>query len=186
MMPGWMMARCNAIIVLCFLLTGCQVFQTPINDKSDGEIYRPPTLAVINQDSQQIQSTDSPQTAEITQMPTCTDNLVYTADLTIPDGTEVSPGAGLDKQWEVENQGTCNWNENYRLKFIGGEQLSASPEQALIPARSGTKTIIRIQMTAPQEAGNYRSAWQAYSPADEPFGDPIFIDFFVVESSTSP
>jgi hypothetical protein len=32
---------------------------------------------------------------------------------------------------------------------------------------------------APSEPGSYRSAWQAYNPQGEPFGDPFFIDFVV-------
>ncbi len=192
MTPVWKMGKCKTLLLFCLLFTGCQVINAPINDESAGEIYRPPTPApVISNSNQAAQSSAPPQSAinessSVDQQPSCTNNLVYFDDLTIPDGTEVPPGAQLDKQWIVENQGTCNWGENYRLKFISGSELSASADQALYPARSGTRPTIRIQFTAPQEAGKYHSAWQAYSPTGEPFGDPIFIEIVVVEGAASP
>jgi hypothetical protein len=181
------MGRCSLFLALCVLLTNCQVINAPVNDESSGAIYRPPTPGLVSSSVNPSKQTSSSSQSGVDddsildQQPSCSDNLVYVADQTIPDGTEVSPGANLDKRWEVENQGTCNWDENYRLKLIAGSELSAPAEQALYPARSGAHTIIRIQFKAPQEAGNYHSAWQAYSPSGEPFGDPIFIEFVVTE-----
>jgi hypothetical protein len=34
-------------------------------------------------------------------------------------------------------------------------------------------------LTAPAEQGAYRSAWQAFDPQGQPFGDPIFVDILV-------
>jgi len=109
----------------------------------------------------------------------CEDQLTFITDLTIPDGTIVSPDSTLDKRWEVENSGSCNWNGNYRIRLIAGPDLSAQKEQALYPARNGTRAVIRLVFKAPLEPGSYRSAWQAYNPRGEPFGDPFFIDFQV-------
>jgi hypothetical protein len=100
-------------------------------------------------------------------------------DLSIPDGTLVTPGQRLDKRWRVENNGTCNWDERYRVKLIAGPPLGAPEEQALYPARAGTQAEVRILFTAPQETGTYRSAWQAFSPDGLPFGDPFFIEVTV-------
>jgi hypothetical protein len=188
MTPERKMQRCSPFLLLSILFTGCQVINAPVNDESAGEIYRPPTAAISNQ-AAQIPAPSQPGNDghnALAQQPSCTNNLVYFDDLTIPDGTEVPPGALLDKQWIVENKGTCNWGENYRLKLISGSELSAQAEQALYPARSGTRPTIRILFTAPQEAGNYHSAWQAYSPTGEPFGDPVFIEIAVVEGTASP
>lgn len=116
--------------------------------------------------------------------PACENGLRFMADITVPDGTIVSPGEQIDKQWQVENNGSCNWNEQYRLRRISGPPLNAPDEQALYPARSGTQAVIRILLVAPSEPGTYRSAWQAYSPLGEPFGDPIFVEILV--SSGAP
>lgn len=112
----------------------------------------------------------------------CQDGLTFIQDATIPDGTQVEPGSTLDKRWDVQNSGTCAWNENYRIKLIAGDALGAASEQALFPTLGGGSTTIRITFQAPTEPGNYRSAWQAHDPAGQPFGDPFFIDFVVIDS----
>jgi hypothetical protein len=109
----------------------------------------------------------------------CRDQLKFIADVTIPDGTVVAPESTLDKRWEVENSGSCNWNKQYRIRLIAGPELSAKKEQALYPARSGSSAVIRLVFKAPLEPGAYRSAWQAFDPGGEPFGDPFFIDIIV-------
>jgi len=149
------------------------------------EYFRPPqavsaptpfsTQAIGN-----AQATGSPTQASLpTPAPPCVDGVRYLEDLSIPDGTLVSPGQTLDKRWSVENSGSCNWDERYRVQLIGGPEMGVSPKQALYPARSGTQAVIRMVFTAPMEPGAYRSAWQAYSPQGEPFGDPFFIEVIV-------
>ncbi len=114
-----------------------------------------------------------------TPPPPCVADLDFLGDLTIPDGTSVPPGSSLDKQWLVQNSGTCNWDSRYRLRLIFGDPLGADVEQALYPARAGTQAVIRILFTAPPTPGSYRSGWQAFTPAGDPFGEPIFIEIVV-------
>jgi len=47
------------------------------------------------------------------------DNSVYVNDVTIPDGTVMTPGQTFTKAWAVQNAGTCTWNTNYRLVHVG-------------------------------------------------------------------
>jgi len=117
--------------------------------------------------------------ANVLPTPTCLNNLLFVEDLSVPDGTLVSPGALIDKQWSVENNGSCNWDSHFILKLIAGPDMGAQIRQALYPARSGTRATIRMLFTAPQEPGTYRSAWQAFSPDELAFGDPIFIEVVV-------
>lgn len=118
--------------------------------------------------------------------PSCTNDLAFVEDLSIPDGTLVRAGEVLDKGWLVENSGTCNWNETYRVKLVSGPDLGAPTEQALYPARSGTQAILHILFTAPAEPGLYQSAWQAVDPRGNPFGDPFFIQVLVGGASPTP
>jgi hypothetical protein len=122
--------------------------------------------------------TSTPQPEPIsspTATPPCTDGLAFVEDATIPDGTTVSPGSSIDKRWLVQNNGTCNWDSRYRLKFVGGLEMGATTEQALYPARGGAQATFRITFTAPTEPGEYSTAWQAIDPNGEPFGDAIFM-----------
>ena len=110
---------------------------------------------------------------------TCTDNLTFVQDITVPDGAIVQPGATVEKQWLVTNSGTCDWDSSYRLKFVSGDTLGAPAEQALYPARAGTQATLKITFLAPQEFGTYQSAWQAFAPDGSPFGDAVFMTIVV-------
>jgi hypothetical protein len=105
----------------------------------------------------------------------CVSDLGFLSDITIPDNTFVTYGSSIDKQWLVENNGTCNWDDAYRLRHLGGAVLGAPEETLLYPARAGTQATIQILFTAPFTDGFYESAWQAYDPSGNPFGDPIYI-----------
>jgi hypothetical protein len=111
--------------------------------------------------------------------PTCTNNLTFVQDVTIPDGTNVQPNQPIDKQWLVTNSGTCNWDSRYRLKLISGDTMSAPSEQPLFPARAGAQAKLRILFTAPQETGTYQSTWQAVGPGGTTFGTVVSIQVIV-------
>ena len=166
------------IAFLCVYLWSCSPASTPTP-------FRPPTEeAPLIQPTLIIQPTKPVVIIQSTPVPTivptvnpqdCTNNLRYVNDVTVPDNSFVNYGAGIDKQWLVENNGTCNWNSSYRLKHLGGAVLGAPEEVMLYPARGGTQATIQIIFTAPYTDGVYESAWQAVDPNGNPFGDPIYI-----------
>jgi len=149
--------------------------------------FRPPTKPAPTQ----TLSTTTPipalytitPTATVTSTPTagpCANNLEFIEDITIPDGTSISIGVTVDKQWLVKNSGTCNWDSTYRLKWIGGDPLGAAQEQVLYPARAGAQTALHITFTAPTIEGTYESSWQAYGKDGNSFGDPVFMKIVVI------
>jgi hypothetical protein len=109
----------------------------------------------------------------------CTNNLSFINDVTIPDDTPIAMGASIDKQWLVQNSGSCNWDGTYKLRWIGGDPLGANTEQVLYPAKAGTQATLRIEFTAPFTEGPYESAWQAVGPDGNVFGDLIYIKIVV-------
>jgi hypothetical protein len=166
--------------LLAFLLAACkgnEQASTPV-------LFRPPTLEAAATPlptfpPESFIENPPIETPAPTVAPDCYNSLSFLEDLTIPDGTLTAPGAILDKRWRVQNTGTCNWDERYRLKEIAGPNMGVMAEQRLVPTRSGSEATIRILFTTPAEAGAYRSAWQAYDPEDRPFGDPFFIQIEV-------
>lgn len=167
-----------AILLILLTLSACSPAPTPTP-------FRPPTVeaplvepTLIIQPTQQvviIQATPLPTIIPTVSPQDCSDNLHFIDDVTIPDNTFISYGASVDKQWLVENNGTCNWNASYRLKHLGGADLGTPEELMLYPARAGTQAMIQIIFTAPFTDGVYESAWQAFDPEGNPFGDPIYI-----------
>lgn len=146
--------------------------------------FRPPTQTIQGTTASQVTPSLGRLTPTVTSLATltmipCTNDLTFIEDLTIPDGTTLSAGQSIDKQWLVTNSGTCDWDDRYRLKFISGEPLAAPTEQALYPARAGSQATLRIVFTAPTSAGSYQSAWQAFAPDGSAFGQPFFIQIVV-------
>ncbi len=179
---GWRLA-----FAVCLVLAACTGSHTP-GPEQGAPIYRPPTSIpqtplVLPQPSPSPTPDPILEKPRPSATPTCTDDLRFLEDLTIPDGSQVAPSTEIDKRWKVENTGTCNWDARYRLRLIEGPSLGAPEEQALYPARGGTQAVIRILFTAPAEAGIYRSAWQAYNPQGQPFGEVIFVTFVVQTAS---
>lgn len=171
----------------CYLILLTSIFSLQAcAPKSTPTPFRPPT----SQPPAQPLPTTTPIPALFTPLPPstitvtatagpCTDNLSFLDDITVDDGTSFLPGASIDKQWLVQNSGTCNWDSTYRLKWVGGNTFGAVEEQSLYPARAGTQATLRILFTAPAEAGAYESAWQAVDPNGNFFGDLIFIKIVV-------
>lgn len=101
-------------------------------------------------------STDSGQS--------CTYLAAFVADVTIPDNSQISPGASFTKTWRVRNDGTCTWGPDkalHALAFTGGSKLGA-PDQVSLPGavQPGQMIDISVNMVAPAEAGTYTSEWK--------------------------
>lgn len=117
-------------------------------------------------------------TATPTEGP-CTNVLTFLDDLTVEDGTTFAPGTSIDKQWLVQNDGTCDWDATYKLKWVGGFTLGVAEEQPIFPAKAGVQATLRIVFTAPLEPGTYQSTWQAVDPEGNLFGDTVFMEIIV-------
>jgi hypothetical protein len=173
-------------IVLIIGLASCSGLETWIT-RIGGQptLFQPPTQAPDATPLVQFTPLPEPTLVEVISVPTpaCTNILTFLEDISIPDGTLAQPGESLDKRWLVQNNGSCNWNAFYRLKLVSGPALGVSTEQSLYPARGGTQAILRILFTASDEPGTARSAWQAYTPQGEAFGDPFYIEIFVESSA---
>lgn len=125
------------------------------------------------------QPSSTPAQPTVTPTVPCFSSLRYISDLTYPDGTLVAPGERLTKQWQVENNGSCDWGPGYRLKLVGGFPLGVFGEVALYPARAGSQVVIEILFTAPLDPGSYRTVWQAFDPDGNPFGDVVYMEIVV-------
>jgi len=168
-------AALSILFGLAALLISCTppVYSVPADEQP--ALFIPATLVV----SPAPTLTLTASVPQPTPTPDCTSDLKFLADVTIPDGTEVQPGAEVVKRWEVENSGSCNWDERYSLVNIERPELGIEKKQSLYPARSGSKAVLQVVFTAPSEPGTYRSLWQAAGPDGEFFGDRFYVEFVV-------
>jgi len=168
-----------AVLLTLIFASACTAQATPT-------AFRPPTKPAPTQ----ILSTTTPIPAIYTAVPTptvtatateipCSNNLEFLQDVTIPDDTIIAAGATIDKQWLVKNNGTCDWDSTYRLKWIGGDPLGAPQEQNLYPARAGTQVTLQITFSAPTVEGIFESAWQAYGADGIAFGDRVYMKIVI-------
>jgi hypothetical protein len=175
----------NLILLPGILLaSACSPAPTPtpfIPPTAPAALIEPTFIIQPTQNVVVIQTTPLPTIVPPTLSPEeCVSNLTFVDDLTIPDGDFVTYGATIDKQWLVQNSGTCNWDDKYRLRHIGGGELGAPEEIMLYPAKSGAQAVIQINFTVPFTDGEYESAWQAFDSVGLAFGDPVYIRVNVV------
>ncbi len=95
----------------------------------------------------------------------------FVADVTIPDGTNLAPGAAFVKTWRLKNIGTCTWNTSYALVFASGEKMGTTTVVNLPSSVAPGATVdLTINLTAPATAGKYRGYWQLRNASNVLFG----------------
>jgi hypothetical protein len=117
--------------------------------------------------------TGIPLTASVT--PTCSpvpvDAAEFIMDVTIPDGTWLSPGVSFVKTWRLRNRGTTTWTTAYALVFANGAHMNGL---ALIPlpgmVAPGGVIDVSVTLVAPNSPGTYKGYWELRSATGILFG----------------
>ncbi len=102
-----------------------------------------------------------------------------TIDVTIIDGTTMTPGQEFIKTWKIKNSGSCAWGEGYGLIFAYGERMNgqAAPLGTLVEV--GQEVEVSVNFKAPTAVGEYTSAWQMANARGVTFGKAIFVKIVV-------
>lgn len=101
----------------------------------------------------------------------CTDMAQFVSDVTIPDGTVLSPGASFTKTWRLKNAGSCTWTSTYALVFLSGDQMSAPPVIGLASdVPPGATVNVSAKMAAPVSNGGYQGNWELRNSGGVSFG----------------
>jgi hypothetical protein len=106
---------------------------------------------------------------------TC-NNSTYVADVTIPDGTILKPGADFKKTWSIQNSGTCAWTEGYVFAYASGDDMDGydlpiAKNQSVAP---GQIIEMTINMTAHIAEGTYIGYWRMKDPQGNFFGATLY------------
>lgn len=104
----------------------------------------------------------------------------FISDVTIPDGTVVSPSQALHKVWRVRNSGTSTWGSGYQLVFTGGDQMGA-PSAVDVPGTVSPEAVVdlAVDMIAPSSPNTYVGRWQLRNAQGVFFGDELIVDITV-------
>jgi RHS repeat-associated protein len=120
-------------------------------------------------------------------IPSGTDAMIFIADVTIPDNSQLTGGTSFTKSWQLKNVGTTTWS-GYSVGFVtsptnGNPSLNMSPNGATSFAISSTGpnqfVTVSIQMKAPSP-GTYYSYWQLRNANGTPFGIQFYVKIRVV------
>ncbi len=198
------------VITLALLLAACASKETPVPTPDIGAIQTAAAETVMadilatqnaaasltplaSPTSEPTQSTDATPTVTVTMtlgvlstpgalgtpLGLC-DDAAFVVDVTIPDGSVMTPGQDFLKTWKVRNTGDCTWGAGYAIVYGGyNDKMSG------VPASIGTTVVpnqdvdVSVQFKAPVKVGEYLSAWRMANPRGYPFGQFLFIKIIV-------
>lgn len=114
----------------------------------------------------------------------CSYNVTFVGDVTIPDGAAFDPGTPFVKTWRLKNDGTCTWGPSgydlHYLVFSGGDQLGG-PNQVQLPGdvQPGSTVDVSVSLKAPTAPGTYKSLWSLALDNGTKIGPPLFAQILV-------
>jgi len=112
----------------------------------------------------------TPTATEITAIPDCIDKAKFLSE-TVTDGSIYAPGETFVKTWRLMNDGNCVWTPDYALVFVNGEQLDGvSPTPIGSTVQPGGELVVDLQLSAPQDGGEYQGFWKLRNPRGTDFG----------------
>ncbi len=117
--------------------------------------------------------TNNPFESTPTEIP-C-DDAIFVDDVTVPDGTQMTPGQDFVKTWKIRNTGSCTWGTGYSAIFAYGEKMSGVAEPMTGAVAPGEEVEISVRFKAPDTTGEYSTYWRMANARSVPFGENIFM-----------
>ncbi len=125
-----------------------------------------------------------PTPAPIPTSPSASNHATFVADITLPDGTAVTPSESLIKTWRVRNSGTSTW-DGYSLVFQSGDQMGGSSPVSIPSTAPGQEVDISVPLVAPDYSAAGR--WHIVDPAGTHVpGGELWVSLVVEDNSNSP
>jgi len=110
---------------------------------------------------------------------------MFIKDVTIPDGTQLSPGETFTKTWRLQNRGTCTWTPDYDVVFYNGAQMSGTTMQVPGYIAPGQSVDVAVTFTAPSTPGHFVGYWILRNSSGILFGtgawadETFYVDIYV-------
>jgi hypothetical protein len=103
----------------------------------------------------------------------------YVSDVTIEDGTEIAPGESFVKTWELQNTGSCAWDDDFLLTFYSGEDMDGEATEIDEYVASGSAAEVSVTLTAPETDGTYTGYWILADSSGTAFGTTFYVQIEV-------
>ncbi len=130
--------------------------------------------------------TPSPPPTATPTVAACLPNAAFVADVTVPDGTNFSPGERFTKTWQMRSNGCAPWPAGSVWAFVSGEQMGAPASVAAPETPPGETADISVDMVAPDTPGTYKGFWQLQDASGAPIGDRVYLLIAVPGPTSTP
>ena len=204
-----MKTKLSIIALTCILILAACAPATPVEPTPDVLAVRTSAastvVAEITLTAAAFTSTPLPATeTPIPELPTATATLAFTTDptqialgtpgelcdnfsfdnatvdVTILDGTQMTPGQEFVKTWKIKNTGICAWGDGYGLIYAGyADDMDGQAVPLGTLVEVGQEIDVSVNFKAPAKVGEYTSAWQMANALGIPFGKAIFVKIIV-------
>lgn len=128
---------------------------------------------------------------DLNSLPAANDRLIarFAKDVTIPDGTHLSPGTAFVKTWRIRNEGATEWPaQGCVLRFLGKKSDSLGcPETVPVPGpvAPNAEVEVSVNLVAPEKPGRYTGYWKMCAPDGRKFGQRVWVSVVVPGLSSS-
>jgi len=103
------------------------------------------------------------------------DSSKYVSDVTVPDGTVMTPGQTFVKTWLVQNSGTCTWDTTYKIGFGFGEAMGGASTALTKTVAPGEQVEVSVNLTAPTKTGDLTGTWRMMNKLGAFFGTNLTV-----------
>jgi hypothetical protein len=165
----------NLLIIITLFLSACNLPSSNVQDAA-GTAAAQTVEALLSATPAPGAATPSftplplPMTLTPIPLPVLTNTPIATAttncnvaqfitDVTVPDGTIMTPNQTFTKKWRIKNVGSCVWT-GFSLVFDSGDAMSGPASKAISTLNPGQEVDLEVNLTAPASAGNYRGYWR--------------------------
>ena len=89
------------------------------------------------------------------------------------------PGENFQKGWRLRNTGTCTWTSAYFAAYVRGNtpaaQMGGQPTRIVGEVQTGQTYDMWVNLTAPNDPGEYVAYWQMHNDANAAFGETFVV-----------
>lgn len=113
--------------------------------------------------------------------------LSYVRDVTIPDGTQMTPSQSFTKTWLVSNTGTCAWESGFTFNVVSGDSMGGTAVTLNQRVEAGRQYEFSVPMVAPaNKTGKLTGYWQLSDANGSFFGDQVYVEINISGSAAAP